>query len=68
MATACGCNYHNIDTGSITSPNYPYDYNVNDDCVWVLSARTGTVSLTVTDFVLEYQEICNYDYLEVGVI
>ncbi|PVD27126.1 hypothetical protein C0Q70_12278 [Pomacea canaliculata] len=47
--------------GYLTSPNYPYSYNNNDDCRWLITADIGyAVKVTVTDVSLE--TCC--DYLE----
>lgn len=50
-------------SGIITSPNYPQDYNNNADCTWTVLAEPGdTIALVFTDFQLEE----DYDVLEVS--
>uniref|UniRef100_A0AAR2L905 CUB and Sushi multiple domains 2 n=1 Tax=Pygocentrus nattereri TaxID=42514 RepID=A0AAR2L905_PYGNA len=50
-------------SGIITSPNYPQEYNNNADCTWTVLAEPGdTISLVFTDFQLEE----DYDVLEVS--
>ncbi|XP_063800297.1 embryonic protein UVS.2-like isoform X2 [Pseudophryne corroboree] len=50
--------------GSLSSPNYPSNYPPSMDCTWVITAPSGfMVSLNMTDFSLEVQRGCTYDYL-----
>ncbi|KAI1901838.1 hypothetical protein AGOR_G00038510 [Albula goreensis] len=50
-------------SGVITSPNYPQDYNNNADCTWTVLAEPGdTIALVFSDFQLED----DYDLLEVS--
>ncbi|GAA6082922.1 CUB and sushi domain-containing protein 1 [Tachysurus ichikawai] len=50
-------------SGVITSPNYPQEYNNNADCTWTVLAEPGdTIALVFTDFQLEE----DYDVLEVS--
>ncbi|KAJ8334652.1 hypothetical protein SKAU_G00402910 [Synaphobranchus kaupii] len=50
-------------SGVITSPNYPQDYNNNADCTWTVLAEPGdTIALVFSDFQLEE----DYDVLEVS--
>ncbi|XP_023687916.2 CUB and sushi domain-containing protein 2 isoform X1 [Paramormyrops kingsleyae] len=50
-------------SGVITSPSYPQDYNNNADCTWTVLAEPGdTIALVFTDFQLED----DYDVLEVS--
>uniref|UniRef100_A0A8B9LZ55 CUB and Sushi multiple domains 2 n=1 Tax=Astyanax mexicanus TaxID=7994 RepID=A0A8B9LZ55_ASTMX len=50
-------------SGIITSPNYPQEYNNNADCTWTVLAEPGdTIALVFTDFQLEE----DYDVLEVS--
>ncbi|XP_018428951.1 PREDICTED: CUB and sushi domain-containing protein 2-like [Nanorana parkeri] len=49
-------------SGIITSPHFPSEYNNNADCTWTILAEVGdTIALIFTDFQLEDA----YDYLEV---
>ncbi|XP_058866216.1 hatching enzyme 1.2-like [Acipenser ruthenus] len=51
-------------SGTLTSPNYPLEYPVNTDCMWIINAPKGyKVSLTISSFDVEYSEDCSYDYL-----
>ena len=50
-------------SGVITSPNYPGEYNNNADCTWTVLAEPGdTIALVFSDFQLED----DYDLLEVS--
>uniref|UniRef100_A0A3P8W543 CUB and Sushi multiple domains 2 n=1 Tax=Cynoglossus semilaevis TaxID=244447 RepID=A0A3P8W543_CYNSE len=50
-------------SGVITSPNYPAEYNNNADCTWTVLAEPGdTIALVFSDFQLED----DYDLLEVS--
>ncbi|KAK6469098.1 high choriolytic enzyme 1-like [Huso huso] len=51
-------------SGTLTSPNYPLEYPINIDCMWIINAPKGyKVSLTISSFDVEYSEDCSYDYL-----
>ncbi|XP_058866284.1 hatching enzyme 1.2-like [Acipenser ruthenus] len=51
-------------SGTLTSSNYPLEYPVNTDCIWIINAPKGyKVSLTISSFDVEYSEDCSYDYL-----
>nr|XP_015204236.1 PREDICTED: CUB and sushi domain-containing protein 2 isoform X1 [Lepisosteus oculatus] len=50
-------------SGVITSPNYPQEYNNNADCTWTVLAEPGdTIALVFSDFQLED----DYDVLEIS--
>ncbi|TWW65345.1 CUB and sushi domain-containing protein 2 [Takifugu flavidus] len=50
-------------SGVITTPNYPAEYNNNADCTWTVLAEPGdTIALVFSDFQLED----DYDLLEVS--
>ncbi|CAL8364647.1 unnamed protein product [Arctogadus glacialis] len=50
-------------SGVITSPSYPGEYNNNADCTWTVLAEPGdTIALVFSDFQLED----DYDLLEVS--
>uniref|UniRef100_A0A669EYE9 CUB and Sushi multiple domains 2 n=1 Tax=Oreochromis niloticus TaxID=8128 RepID=A0A669EYE9_ORENI len=50
-------------SGVITTPNYPSEYNNNADCTWTVLAEPGdTIALVFSDFQLED----DYDLLEVS--
>lgn len=50
-------------SGTITTPNYPAEYNNNADCTWTVLAEPGdTIALVFSDFQLED----DYDLLEVS--
>lgn len=50
-------------SGVITTPNYPTEYNNNADCTWTVLAEPGdTIALVFSDFHLED----DYDVLEVS--
>ncbi|CAK8682879.1 unnamed protein product [Clavelina lepadiformis] len=53
-------------SGTITSPNYPNNYDDNRECIWKIITSPGTsVQLTVTVFDVEHHSQCDYDVLEV---
>ncbi|GFN89691.1 cubilin, partial [Plakobranchus ocellatus] len=61
--TDCGGVY-NGPSGVITSPNYPNNYNDNDDCAWLIRAPEGMViKVNVTDFEFERHSNCHYDFM-----
>ena len=63
--TACGGNYTS-ESGSIASPNYPFGYPKNADCIWILNNSPGNrISLAFTNFNLVASENCDLDYVEI---
>ncbi|XP_006821491.1 protein SpAN-like [Saccoglossus kowalevskii] len=53
-------------SGTITSPNYPDDYDDNVQCSWFIQAPDDyRVSITFDDFLLEFSEPCEFDRLEI---
>ena len=51
-------------SGVITSPNYPENYNQNDDCGWLLEVdSTHVVQFQFEDFDVEPHSNCSYDYV-----
>ena len=62
---ACGGNFIG-QSGQITSPGWPLNYPDNQNCLYVITVpEPNTVLLNITDFHLEDEEDCDYDYLEV---
>ncbi|XP_070174131.1 cubilin-like [Littorina saxatilis] len=52
--------------GIFTSPNYPSNYDHNDNCAWKISAPEGQrIRLAFTDFSLENHTNCGYDNVEI---
>jgi len=52
--------------GTIMTPNYPEDYPKNIDKEYALIGEEGSkISLTFTDFDLEFKDDCNYDWVMV---
>ena len=52
--------------GSFNSPNYPYNYPDNKNCVWTISVPYGRyVSLEFRSFSLESGSGCRYDFVEI---
>ena len=52
--------------GVITSPNYPHNYDANDDCGWLITVdRDHVVWLTFEDFDVEPHSNCSYDHVAV---
>lgn len=50
--------------GRFSSPNYPHKYPVNMTCRWTIGTVPGTrILLNFTDFKVEKNKKCLYDYL-----
>uniref|UniRef100_A0A2C9KDX1 CUB domain-containing protein n=1 Tax=Biomphalaria glabrata TaxID=6526 RepID=A0A2C9KDX1_BIOGL len=59
----CGETF-NLNTGIITSPNYPRSYNNSQTCIWDITVSEGNVvNLTLTDFDVETHSNCYFDGL-----
>ena len=59
---SCGGSF-NIDSGVITSPNYPRPYTHRRRCLWYITVPEGRrITLTFTDFQLENPSRWNYCY------
>ena len=55
--------------GYFQSPNYPYPYNQNSECFWLIKVSEGSsVLLSFTDFDLQTHGYCEFDYVEVSAI
>ena len=53
-------------SGLIKSPNYPKPYPANVDKLYNLEVATGSkIELTFTEFDVEHEENCGYDWVEV---
>jgi len=53
-------------SGVIQTPNYPEKYPNNQDETWPLIVADGSrIELTFSDFAIEYQASCSWDYVEV---
>ncbi|XP_072941839.1 cubilin-like [Epargyreus clarus] len=53
-------------SGSITSPNYPNEYNENSECFYKIVASSGSrLRLTFSDLQLEHTQDCTDDYVEI---
>jgi len=68
-STNCESMYNAVEGSpqNISSPDYPEEYpNSNDECKSAIYAEAGyQVVLEFTDFELEYDSECSYDYVEV---
>ena len=63
----CGGNYTS-EVGVIVSPNYPYLYNQNISCVWIVTVNDSSlISLKFTMMDIEYVKDCRFDYVEVRI-
>ena len=52
--------------GQIISPNFPYNYLHNRECVWTITVNTGNqISVQFSNFSLESNWRCGYDNLEI---
>uniref|UniRef100_A0A8C3F7U3 CUB domain containing protein 2 n=1 Tax=Chrysemys picta bellii TaxID=8478 RepID=A0A8C3F7U3_CHRPI len=53
-------------SGMITSPDYPENYPNNAECRWIIRAVPNSIiKLVFTDFQMENNEGCNFDYVAV---
>jgi len=53
-------------TGNLASPEWPFNYTNDLDCIWTISAPVGIqIELTFSMFDLEKSENCTNDYLEI---
>ena len=51
----------------IKSPNFPNDYNVQENCTWKInSPANSTIKLTFLEFSLEVDSSCVYDSLRIS--
>ena len=61
----CGGTFNSL-TGTFTSPNYPNNFENNQDCSWlIILPHVCKVKLTFEDFVMEVQNDCGYDKVEI---
>jgi len=52
--------------GEITSPNYPSNYDNDQECMYLIEGAPGsTIELTFVDFDIEIENLCRYDAVEV---
>merc|ERR1711937_118943 len=66
-ATGCGGEFEGA-AGELQSPNYPFAYNNNTDCLYILRTSIGsTLDINFIDFNLEgsYDWSCSYDWLQI---
>ncbi|KAG1661332.1 Cubilin [Nymphon striatum] len=64
-SSLCGANYF-TDSGVIKSPNFPNYYPHHRNCIWNIKVKEGhQIMLNVTDFHLENNTDCKYDFLEI---
>ena len=62
--TECGAEL--TGNGNIVSSNFPNNYNIDEECVWKITANEGDViTLTFNSFDVEYNSQCSWDYLVV---
>jgi len=53
-------------SGIIQTPNYPEKYPNNQDETWPLIVADGSrIELTFSDFAIEFEASCSWDYVEV---
>ena len=70
MIAACGGIIHSNE-GTISSPNYPANYEANTECIWEINVHNGYhVELTFdAHFDMEIQNPpCTNDYVEVSLV
>ncbi|CAH2326721.1 embryonic -like isoform X2 [Pelobates cultripes] len=63
----CGAIYY-ASADNFTTPNFPYNYPPNMNCIWKIIAPAGyKIILTINDFVLEpaLENSCIYDILSI---
>ncbi|XP_076456068.1 low-density lipoprotein receptor-related protein 6-like [Babylonia areolata] len=62
---ACGWNTTAIQ-GTVQSPNFPANYSISQDCVYIITAPAGyQITLTFTDFDLQPHGSCVLDFVEI---
>jgi len=62
----CGGTFR-ASSGFINSPNYPGNYDHNDDCSWLISVdRNHVVKLEFETFDIERHINCTYDHIGVS--
>ena len=59
----CGSNL-TTPSGVITSPAYPEKYPDGSDCLYLISQADG-ILINITIFMMDIENSCNYDYLEI---
>ncbi|KAF4527383.1 hypothetical protein B566_EDAN015953, partial [Ephemera danica] len=65
ISQICGGTYY-VSSGVLRSPLYPSQYPHNLHCVWVIEVPVGQkILLNITDFELEADNNCQFDYLEI---
>ncbi|KAF4532440.1 hypothetical protein B566_EDAN014445, partial [Ephemera danica] len=65
ISQICGGTYY-VSTGVLRSPLYPSKYPQNLHCVWVIEVPVGQkIQINITDFELEADNNCQFDYLEI---
>ena len=53
-------------SGEVESPNFPDPYPNGFSCVWIIDVGVGnSLQATIKSLDLEYEEDCDYDYLQV---
>ena len=51
---------------TINSPNYPYYYPNNADCMWTITATYGQLNLVFNKFTVQSDPTCSTDYLQIS--
>ncbi|KAG1684815.1 Protein obstructor-E [Nymphon striatum] len=67
--TVSVCGYVNSIQDTMASPNYPFDYDANTDCSYVIvraASEVCQVHLTIRDFELETSGNCENDFLQIN--
>lgn len=66
VSGGCGGSFRGT-AGYIYSPNYPQNYDHNEDCLYYISVdRNHAVELTFEEFDVEFRQNCTYDYVAVN--
>ncbi|XP_033097740.1 uncharacterized protein LOC117101784 isoform X2 [Anneissia japonica] len=62
-----GCRHRILEpSGKIKSPNFPANYNSQEDCIWYLKAKEGqTITLKFTEFDVEDSPSCTRDHFNI---
>lgn len=64
LIPVCGGTFSSIE-GKIASPNYPFSYPRNVECIYLITAEPGNAIELTFDFELEDSDHCADDYIEV---
>ena len=66
VSVGCGGDFVNKLFGELSSPNYPYGYPHNTECLWHIQVPDNySIQLTLDEFDIEADSGCSFDYMNV---